>query len=371
MPIVGCIAAVFDLFHVGHIEFLKKCKSKCDFLIVGIHNDVTVEQYKRITIMNQDERKVVVDACKYVDRVITDMPLIIDEEFIMKNNIDVFLYATTSDEEDKQYNQKYFKFSREKLVKLPYTSGISTTELIVRCNTRSQMFKIPNIGQDPLRYILNNNILNDNGLVLEFGKFNGQSLDLISNYTTKDVFGFDVFTNLDTELGDDCSSIKTFKIDDIPETDAQLDRNKNVKFVKGTFEKTLKPFMESQEKNTVSFIHINRDCSAKYILNSLTSKIYNGCIIVFDKLVNYPNFEQHDWLAFHEFVHKHNVSFEWIGMNGKMLNRKEIFDIFSHYDNDDSIPQNKKLFSYFSGLNKLGIFISAAVRITNNPACKE
>lgn len=44
MPTVGCIAAVFDLFHAGHIEVLKKCKSQCDHLIVGLHNDETVEQ---------------------------------------------------------------------------------------------------------------------------------------------------------------------------------------------------------------------------------------------------------------------------------------------------------------------------------------
>ena len=386
MTTVGCIAAVFDLFHAGHIEMLKKCRTQCDYLIVGLHNDKTVEQYKRIPVMSQDERQTVVEACKYVDEVLTDMPLVIDEEFISANNIDVFFYATVSDEEDKQYNAKYFKFSHEKLAKLPYTHGISTTELMVRCNTRCQMFKIPDIGQDPLRYVLNNNILNDDGLVLEFGTFKGQNLDLISDYTSKDVFGFDVFTGMDMEWGDYCS-MNMFKLDGIPETVAQLDRfsrnrkvtgltrpfNRNVNFLKGMFEETLKPFMESQEQKSVSFLHIDSDIysSAKYIFDSLSSNICNGCIIVFDELVNYPNFEQHEWLAFHEFVHKHNVSFEWIGMNGRMLNRKEIFDIFLQCENDDSIPQNKKLFAYFAELKKLGIFISAAVRITNNPAYKE
>tara|TARA_B100000795_G_scaffold85847_1_gene62365 strand:+ start:3536 stop:4594 length:1059 start_codon:yes stop_codon:yes gene_type:complete len=149
MTTVGCIAAVFDLFHEGHIEVLKKCKSQCDYLIVGLHNDETVEQYKRIPIMSQNERQAVVEACKYVDEVLTDMPLIIDEEFILMKNIDVFFYATVSDEEDKQYNAKYFKFSHEKLAKLPYTHGISTTDIITRC----KMSKIPNIKQDPWGHI--------------------------------------------------------------------------------------------------------------------------------------------------------------------------------------------------------------------------
>ena len=51
---------------------LKKCKSQCDYLIVGLHNDETVEQYKRIPIMSQNERQAVVEACKYVDEVLTD-----------------------------------------------------------------------------------------------------------------------------------------------------------------------------------------------------------------------------------------------------------------------------------------------------------
>ena len=110
MPTVGCIAAVFDLFHAGHIEVLKKCKSQCDHLIVGLHNDETVEQYKRLPIMNQDERRTVVEACKYVDEVLIDMSLVIQNDFISAHNIDVFFYATVSDEEDKQYNAKFKGF---------------------------------------------------------------------------------------------------------------------------------------------------------------------------------------------------------------------------------------------------------------------
>ena len=130
MPIIGCVAAVFDLFHAGHVKFLRKCKEQCDILLVGLHNDETVEQYKRIPIIDSSNRKIVVEACKYVDGVIENMPLVINEQFFSKYKIDIFFYATVNEEEDERYKAKYFTFPHEKLQKIPYTDGISTTNII-------------------------------------------------------------------------------------------------------------------------------------------------------------------------------------------------------------------------------------------------
>lgn len=60
------VAGAFDLFHIGHLDFLEKAKSLGDYLIVGLHTDPVVNQYKgkNYPIMNLHERVLSVLACK-------------------------------------------------------------------------------------------------------------------------------------------------------------------------------------------------------------------------------------------------------------------------------------------------------------------
>lgn len=64
------MAGAFDLFHVGHLEFLEKAKQMGDYLIVGLHTDPVVNQYKgsNYPIMNLHERTLSVLACKVRNR---------------------------------------------------------------------------------------------------------------------------------------------------------------------------------------------------------------------------------------------------------------------------------------------------------------
>jgi cytidyltransferase-like protein len=82
------IDMVGDLFHYGHINALQVCKTYGDYLIVGIHNDKTVESYKRTPIMNMNERIRIIESCKYVDKIIGDAPLKVTLDYIKKHNID-------------------------------------------------------------------------------------------------------------------------------------------------------------------------------------------------------------------------------------------------------------------------------------------
>ena len=66
---------VADLFHAGHVEFLRRARELGDELVVGIHSDETVAGYKRAPVMTMAERVRVVAACRHVDEVVPDAPL--------------------------------------------------------------------------------------------------------------------------------------------------------------------------------------------------------------------------------------------------------------------------------------------------------
>lgn len=68
---VGYIAGVFDLFHIGHLNLLKKAKGKCEYLIVGILVDDLVKYFKNaLPYIPFEERREIVEAIKYVDKAV-------------------------------------------------------------------------------------------------------------------------------------------------------------------------------------------------------------------------------------------------------------------------------------------------------------
>jgi cytidyltransferase-like protein len=76
---------VADLLHYGHINFIKKIytyKGVEDKIYIGIHNDETVESYKRKPILTMDERIKVLENVKYIDKIIPNAPLKITADFL-------------------------------------------------------------------------------------------------------------------------------------------------------------------------------------------------------------------------------------------------------------------------------------------------
>ena len=87
----------------------------------------------------------------------------------------------------------------------------------------------------------------------------------------------------------------------------------NVKLIKGWFDELLPNFVESNS-DSVSFLHIDSDLysSAKTILTLLKNRIKVGTVIIFNEYFNYPNWRNHEYKAFQEFVKENNVKYDYI-----------------------------------------------------------
>lgn len=88
---IGFTCSTFDLFHAGHIMMLKEAKTQCDYLIVGLQTDPTVDRpnTKNKPVQSVFERFVQLQACKYIDEVIpytTEKEL---EDILLSYPIDV------------------------------------------------------------------------------------------------------------------------------------------------------------------------------------------------------------------------------------------------------------------------------------------
>ena len=117
-----------DLFHFGHVNFLKQASEIGDYLIVGIHSDETVQNYKRSPIMTIEERISVVASCRYVDEVTPNAPLIIDLKWIKKHNIHLVVHGDDFSEDLLQLCYK-IPIDMGIFKKGPYTPGYSTTDI--------------------------------------------------------------------------------------------------------------------------------------------------------------------------------------------------------------------------------------------------
>ena len=72
--IIGYTTGVYDMFHIGHLNILKRAKEQCDYLIVGVSTDELVQHDKHKTpIIPFIERCAIVQAIRYVDKVVPQL----------------------------------------------------------------------------------------------------------------------------------------------------------------------------------------------------------------------------------------------------------------------------------------------------------
>lgn len=128
--IVGYTTGVFDMFHIGHLNILRRAKEQCDYLIVGISTDEVVQSYKhKNPIIPFEERKAIVEAIKYVDEVVPQVSMNKMEAW-EKYHFDIMFHGSDWKGSD-MYNKIIDDFAKvgAKVVFLPHTEGTSSTLL--------------------------------------------------------------------------------------------------------------------------------------------------------------------------------------------------------------------------------------------------
>lgn len=126
----GFTSGVFDMFHIGHLNIIRKAKEQCDYLIVGVSTDEVVSSYKHKTpIIPYEQRAAIVEALKYVDEVVPQTTMDKLEMWKMKH-FDVMFHGDEWRGTDlyNRYEEEFEKVG-VRIVYLPHTEGISSSIL--------------------------------------------------------------------------------------------------------------------------------------------------------------------------------------------------------------------------------------------------
>lgn len=127
---IGYTAGVFDLFHIGHLNILRKSKEQCDYLIVGVTTDELCFQRKnKYPYICENDRAEIVSSIKYVDEVIMQCDM--DKVSVAKKyGADVIFVGSDwkNTESWIKYEQDLAKINCD-VVYIDHTDGISSTLL--------------------------------------------------------------------------------------------------------------------------------------------------------------------------------------------------------------------------------------------------
>lgn len=184
--------------------------------------------------------------------------------------------------------------------------------------------------------ILNKPHPNCGGSWMEFGVWEGATLNGVAEYrrincddrpASNFVYGFDTFTGLPEAWGEFRPSGEFSLEGRFPEV------RDNVKLVQGLFNESLPKFIKShyRVRNPVDITYLHIDCDlyagAIDALTLLDKYIAPGCVLLFDDLINYPGYREHEILALWEWLETTGRKLEVIGVKGPLQDQTYAMDL--------------------------------------------
>lgn len=152
-----------------------------------------------------------------------------------------------------------------------------------------------------------NNLLDD-GIVLEFGVWQGNSINFFASRLNEEIHGFDSFIGLKEDWPGHMGWVGRFSLNGkLPKV------RPNVTLHKGWFDETLPVFMKNQ-LNCFKLIHIDCDTyeSTKIVLELIQPKILVGSVIIFDEYIGYRGWRYGEYKAWQEHTEKYNYKYEYL-----------------------------------------------------------
>jgi hypothetical protein len=149
------------------------------------------------------------------------------------------------------------------------------------------------------------------GLVCEFGVAGGKTLRFIAEKWGAKVHGFDSFKGLPEDWTGTAEQAGRF---DLKGKLPKLPGNAELHI--GWFDRSVPPFLE-QHPGEAALLHLDADLysSTKTVLDLFHARIGVGTVLVFDEYYNYPNWREHEYKAFQEFIKERDGAYQYIGFS--------------------------------------------------------
>lgn len=157
----------------------------------------------------------------------------------------------------------------------------------------------------------------DNGLVAEFGVWNGYSANYFAKQMpARTIFGFDSFEGLHVDWHG--TSLPKGSFD---RAGAMPKVRKNVSLVKGWFHETLPIFFERVGDDPFAFVHIDCDTyeATRTVLQACRSRLLSGTIIVFDEYFGFIGWRRGEHLAWTEFCTTYGIAYEYLAFSDSQV----------------------------------------------------
>ncbi len=126
---VGYTDGSFDMFHVGHLHIIETAKQYCDYLIVAVHGDEIVQEFKAAPIIGEEDRRRIVSAIKDVDQ--AEITRFRDKRKLW----DLYHFDVAFIGDDYKGTERWNKFEKDlkevgvDTIYIPYTKRISSSKI--------------------------------------------------------------------------------------------------------------------------------------------------------------------------------------------------------------------------------------------------